>query len=122
MCFDYGRCDRKLLTKKALVAFCPRGKSEFDRVAPKGDPDVVARFDDFFRARCPRGVTGWKPVLHRSCLPGHEVIQRLAGPRGYELHNGRIIHKAEKRGLVGNQIKWVDQIIESSNDPQKRVF
>ena len=26
MCFDYGRCDRKLLTKKALVAFCPRGK------------------------------------------------------------------------------------------------
>ena len=38
MCFDYGRCDENSLTKKALVAFCPRGKSEFDRVAPKGDP------------------------------------------------------------------------------------
>src|SRR5947208_16351317 len=66
-------------------------------------------------------LPGTSGALSHRCFPGHEVIQGLPGSRGRKLDNGRVIHKAEKRGFVWNQIEWVDQITESCNDPQERV-
>src|SRR5437764_6995792 len=58
---------------------------------------------------------------YRGGFPHHEIVQRLAGFVGDKFNHGCIIDEAEDRGCVRNQIEWIDQVIESSNDPQQCV-
>jgi len=60
--------------------------------------------------------------LHCRGFPHHEVVQRLAGFVGDKFYDGCIVNEAEDRRRVGNQIEWIDQIIESGNNPQKCVI
>ena len=55
-------------------------------------------------------------------FPDHEIVQRLPRLVRDESDNDRVIDEAEKRNLVGNQIEWVDQIVESSYDPRRSSF
>jgi len=48
-------------------------------------------------------------------FPRHEIVERLPGLSHRKGDYGCVIQKAKKRGLVRNQIEWVDQIIKSSN-------
>ena len=59
--------------------------------------------------------------LHRDGFPHHEIVQRLAGFVGDKFDHGSIIDETEDGRCVRNQIEWIDQIIQSSNDPQQCV-
>jgi hypothetical protein len=41
----------------------------------------------------------------------------LPGSIDHELDNGCVVNEAEEWCLVGNQIEWIHQIVESRNDP-----
>ena len=65
--------------------------------------------------------TGIALVNRRHRFPCHKVVEGLLGLTDYKFDHSGVIDEAEKRCLVGNQIEWIDQVIESSNDPQERV-
>ena len=54
------------------------------------------------------------------CFPDHEIVQHLPVFIGYKFDYRRVVHETEKRRLVGDQIERIDQVVESSNDPQER--
>ena len=59
--------------------------------------------------------------LPHRCFPCHKIVERLLGFSYRKFDNSGVIDEAKKRCLVGNQIEWINQVIESSNDPQERV-
>ena len=59
--------------------------------------------------------------LHRDGFPHHEIVQRLAGFVGDKFDYGCVIDEAEDRRCVRNQVEWIDQVIEGSNDPQQCI-
>ncbi len=61
-------------------------------------------------------------LCRRGCFPNHKLVQRLASSIDHELDDGCIVYETEKRRLVRDQIEWIDQIIESGDNPQERVI
>ena len=57
----------------------------------------------------------------RRCFPYHELVERLPTFVRDKFDNGRVINEAEKGSLVRDQIEWVDQIVETGNDPRQCI-
>jgi hypothetical protein len=72
---------------------------------------------------CGDRIIGGISLAHqRHRFPCHKIVERLLDLTDYKFNHSGVIDEAEKRRLVGNQIEWIDQVIESSNDPQERVI
>src|SRR5207249_11842985 len=55
-------------------------------------------------------------------FPDHEIVQCLSSSIDHELDDSCVVYETEKRRLVRDQIEWIDQIIESGDNPQERVI